>query len=411
MVTSIPNEVSQRRVQAGTETVRGTAVVPTTRWTGDLSISATRPLLRTEETTGGYDRMLTPRLGNPDVSGTYAQGLTYEDFAILTRYGVKGGGTGVTDGQATPGYTYRRQPTFDVDDLDSATLEYGVPGMVWQSTGVMHDEFTISGDRDDADADWKWSSNLFVRGKDDKAPTNGTATGGSATTITQTGAAWTVNAFAGTYVRLTGGAGVGQVRKIASNTADTLTLAAPVLSPVAAAGTVFTIEGAFTPAITLPTRESVAFPGTKLYLDAEGGTIGTTQVLGRFISFSVTWTNNYQKKWFAENVTEASSRTGRGSRMISGQVRMEFDRRTEYEQWEALTGAKMRIEQTGSVINVSPETRKLARIDVPRLRWDAVTEDEREANITATFAFLAYMDTVAGYPAAVESKIALATLP
>ena len=50
-----------------------------------------------------------------------------------------------------------------------------------------------------------------------------TATAGGAFTLTDTTQAWTVDAFAGFTVTITGGAGVGQTRIIASNTNDTLT--------------------------------------------------------------------------------------------------------------------------------------------------------------------------------------------
>jgi len=54
--------------------------------------------------------------------------------------------------------------------------------------------------------------------------TSGTATGGSATTLVHTAAAWTVNAYSGYLVYITGGTGPNQIRKISSNTADTLTI-------------------------------------------------------------------------------------------------------------------------------------------------------------------------------------------
>ncbi|WP_139806719.1 hypothetical protein [Deinococcus hopiensis] len=53
-----------------------------------------------------------------------------------------------------------------------------------------------------------------------------TATGGSTTTLVYTGAAWTVNMYANSDVMITAGTGAGQRRRIASNTVDTLTLAA-----------------------------------------------------------------------------------------------------------------------------------------------------------------------------------------
>src|SRR3990167_8643344 len=53
---------------------------------------------------------------------------------------------------------------------------------------------------------------------------SGTATSGAATTLTDTGKAWTTNAFIRMKVRITGGTGSGQTRYIVSNTATVLTI-------------------------------------------------------------------------------------------------------------------------------------------------------------------------------------------
>lgn len=52
-----------------------------------------------------------------------------------------------------------------------------------------------------------------------------TASGGSMTTIVDSGAGWTVNAYQGKMVRITGGTGVGQICVVKSNTSDTITVA------------------------------------------------------------------------------------------------------------------------------------------------------------------------------------------
>ena len=52
----------------------------------------------------------------------------------------------------------------------------------------------------------------------------GTATGGAGSTLTETGAGWTVNEWADYMVEIVAGTGKGQIRLIESNTADTLTL-------------------------------------------------------------------------------------------------------------------------------------------------------------------------------------------
>lgn len=51
-----------------------------------------------------------------------------------------------------------------------------------------------------------------------------TATGGSTTTLVRTGAGWTVNQWQGMYLWTTGGTGAGQLARIVSNDATTLTL-------------------------------------------------------------------------------------------------------------------------------------------------------------------------------------------
>ena len=56
----------------------------------------------------------------------------------------------------------------------------------------------------------------------------GTATAGSTTVLTDTNQAWTVNLYADSDVVIIAGTGIGQRRRIASNTATTLTLAAAV---------------------------------------------------------------------------------------------------------------------------------------------------------------------------------------
>jgi hypothetical protein len=53
---------------------------------------------------------------------------------------------------------------------------------------------------------------------------SGTASGGSASTLVDTGIGWTANAYQNDIVLTTGGTGANQCRKIVSNTTDTLTV-------------------------------------------------------------------------------------------------------------------------------------------------------------------------------------------
>ncbi len=69
----------------------------------------------------------------------------------------------------------------------------------------------------------------------------GTTTSATGTTLTVTGKTWAVNQFTNQQVRITGGTGAGQVRVIASNTADTLTVATWTITPDATS--TYVIEG------------------------------------------------------------------------------------------------------------------------------------------------------------------------
>lgn len=63
---------------------------------------------------------------------------------------------------------------------------------------------------------------------------SGTATSGGATSLTDTAKTWTVNAYVGDFLVITAGTGSGQVRRITSNTANTLTVATWTVNPIIA---------------------------------------------------------------------------------------------------------------------------------------------------------------------------------
>lgn len=127
-VKHMPNEVANVVVFAGRETEPGVPAAATHRWTGTYTASRSAALNQTEETTGGYDRLLTPRRQASTFAGTYGVPLTYENFPDLMRYGLKSGSVGVSDGETVPGYLYEKIPDFSADDIDTATIRWGAPG-------------------------------------------------------------------------------------------------------------------------------------------------------------------------------------------------------------------------------------------------------------------------------------------
>jgi hypothetical protein len=73
--------------------------------------------------------------------------------------------------------------------------------------------------------DSKASSLLFINGD------RGKASAGASTTITDASKSWDVNKWAGAYVRIVRGTGIGQTRIIASNTSTALTVSAWTTNP------------------------------------------------------------------------------------------------------------------------------------------------------------------------------------
>lgn len=410
---TIPNETILRRVYVGAETqgLRGTAVSVDHKWYGNLQVDKQRPLVDREEFLGTYDAWHTPVYGPVTISGTYEQPLSYEDLAILLRFGVKGGVTGTSDAHGTtPSYLYDYSPSGAIDDLDTGTFETGVPGMVYSGNMLVFPQFTISADIDDSEACWKWSSQLWAREYDLKAETTGTATAGAGTTITDSGASWGTTQFVGSYVRITGGTGAGQVRRITSHTGTVLTVS-PAWGTNPDNTSVYSIAGNFTTGINDRTRNTIDAPGTVVYIDDSGGTIGTTQVTQQIISWSVTWDNGLNGKRFMEDATGYSKKLGRGVRRVTGQIRMEFDTRDEYDEWTNKAARKIRIRKTGATINDTPNS-YTATIDVPNAYWDTVNKNEdREGNITATFAFRAYYDSSTSEVAQIQVRNTLSALP
>lgn len=408
MTQWIPNEDGNRAVYATTDTASPTFPAPTFMLLGDLAITKTQDLVDKEEATGGYLRAVTPQLGLPTFAGTYGEDLTFESLSILARYAIKGGDGAVTDGNTTPGYDRTKAPAHKTDDIDAMAMQYGVDGLLWESRGVRFDEHTVTIDVDDADGVWKWSSNLTVTSKDNPTATVTTAvTSATTTVITVTGAAWTVNAFQGWYVFVKFGNHIEAVRKISSNTATTLTVD-EAFSVAPSAADVIRIEP-IGPVLSVPTYEPIPTYGTRIFLDDLSGTIGTTELIDRPISFNYTMATNRATKRFLNNPrNRVAAKTGRGATKISGSITLELDRRTEYVDWENLKQHKLRVEQIGSTIDTVAATTKRARLDFVDVAFGTPTEQARDNNMTVTVPFIAYGTAS---PFSVVTKTTLATLP
>src|SRR5262252_5924189 len=227
-VSSFANERQLEKNQWGTEVILGTPATISYKMYGDLRLTRARPLADRNEYAGTFFKDYSAVRGAIVVDGTYVQNCTYEDLPILFRYAVQGAPTPTPDAGPTIGYTYTQKPTASRKDIDYATVETGYPGMPFTATGLHFPEFTISADIDAAEACWMFNANVLALTKALKANSlSTTATGGTTTTIVKTAAGWTVNAYAGAFVELTGGTAgnLGQKREVISNDATTLTMA------------------------------------------------------------------------------------------------------------------------------------------------------------------------------------------
>lgn len=407
----IPNEVNNNAAYAAIETSPGVFTAPDHRWPGTLTINETADLREVEEATGGYYREVDPELGLPTFAGTYSESLTFETFPVHGRLNVISGGDGVAVAGATGAYEYEQSPAFARDDMDTATLVYGIDGQAWSSTGVRHDETTVTIDVDDPDGFWKLSSNLFVPNKTALDPViDGVATAGSANTIEMTGASWTVDQLKGRFVFKDFGTHTGEVREILSNTATEITVSED-WDDAPTAGTVFRVE-ANMPVLTELDYEKIPTYETQLFLDPAADPLGATQIFDRFISMNVTHRTTRRLKRFMENPRDQySKRSGRGGSFVSGQIVFENDRRDEYEAWKALKTWGLRVRQYGSVIDSGSGTRKMAQIDIPKGAFSTPAPQSRENNMTLLVPFRAYIPEVGSSPFTWTTINDLAQLP
>ena len=185
---------------------------------------------------GGSTTTVTVAAATHNING-FAEGETIEFISAGTATGQRRKITNVRNNAGAGTITLTFDSAVATTILTSHTFRL--------STG----RFFVMGAGTTAAGSWKtfdngtyaWQSNLSTtnlpgtNGTDSKAVStakmanvlyNGTATSGSTTTIVDTTKAWTIDALKNRWVMIIDGTGEGQMVKIASNTATTLTFAA-----------------------------------------------------------------------------------------------------------------------------------------------------------------------------------------
>jgi hypothetical protein len=238
----------------------------------------------------------------------------------------------------------------------------------------------------------------------------GTATAGTATTLTDSGATWTVNAYQGGWVHIIGGTGKDQAREIASNTATALTVATWDVNP--SAGSIYLLTGPM-PSLTVPSYRTIAAENTQVFVDDyTGGTIGTTDESDRVISWNVGFEWPIQPKRFQGSGDGYDAKTGNGAIRVAGSIRMEFDSPKEFERFIGKEEVRLRFKQTDTqLINTSPATYRTAQIDVFKAALEAPAYDYRNSNMTQTINFRGYVDSTEGIIERIAVRTATSALP
>jgi hypothetical protein len=164
-----------------------------------------------------------------------------------------------------------------------------------------------------------------------------------------------------------------------------------------------------TAAITDRTTEVIAAPGTQLYIDDTAAGLGTTQVLAKLISASITINNNIHFKGFSENVSNfAANKVGRGLRTADAQIVMEFDSDTEFAKFRAGSDRFVRFKQTGAIIHDAITSSIQLDINGP---WSTISWGNREGNIIATFGLSGYYNVTNAFTFKAVVVNSLTTLP
>lgn len=401
------NEEDLKQAQVGFEAVRGTYTDPTFDWPFGLDVTGKRAVQDISTANGTFDSQTTFVMGSQDVTGTTggnqeAGALAFNDIGIINRLGLgPGTTTPVSDGGTPAGYLWTGRPSASANDQGSLSAEFGHPDQVETASMLMVNEETLTIAY--SNTSWLYTASLIGRTVAPKAEILGTATAATATAVTDTTKALTVNALVGAILQIRSGTGALQERTIVSNTATTITVDSAFTTPPAA-GSVYRILPTFKPGVVGYARDLIPTAGTQFWLDDQVTAMGTTPVTERMISLSITLANNLGTKGFLENTDAKSARVRKGKRRITGQIEMEMDRAradeefTEYRRYHQgnqinKSWRRLLVRQTGAEIRAGVP--KYAELKIPRLHYTDYTKGNRDGNSTVTLAFSAYVDPAA----------------
>ena len=274
---------AMRKIQMGAETVLGTPVPATALWRGTGALTDNRQVVYPKEDVGiapGADRVYIPFLGASLALSPIEE--NFEQGPYLFELGAKKVGSGVADGAGSGKiynypfwYNASNKPTqagigvrtFEAgDDMHFEKMEFGFA-----------DTITLDGKGKDA---WMMSGTLLGR----QVTIGAVYTAATISFTNSHSIADSANGLAvfptGVIVKVIGSNLNDGIYTVTTGVAASLTVTETTVTE--AAGNTITIIQFFTggaAGLPLVAVEDIPFGTSKLFIDAVGGTIGTTQML------------------------------------------------------------------------------------------------------------------------------------
>jgi hypothetical protein len=153
-----------------------------------------------------------------------------------------------------------------------------------------------------------------------------------------------------------------------------------------------------TGALTDRTPDFIEGWETALYIDAIGGTPGTTQVSDTLINWSIELNNQLERKYFAQNTKDAGGVTI-GEIELKATLLFEAAASaalTEFDNWNAATQRLVRFEFGQNEV-IDGSDKKFVTVDMPGA-WDALNLGSTDKNTRAYEMSLQYVyDVTNGY--------------
>lgn len=385
-------EVWRSLTQVGKEVTEGTGVAATRRLYAQAEFTREREPNKTKVNTGTRDNQRDIKLRAVKAAAKLKLPLGADEILEFFLAAIQGGVSPVTANSAS---TWTFKPG---NSLDAQTLEYFDGAWPWRMSGSKIDELKLTGNvGGDVEVEASYfGREVAIRGISGSGGTaevqSLVATGASAGTFTlsflgQTTAAIAYNAAAADVedaLEALASIGVGNVTCSGGalpGTPVVITFAGALAAvpnlPLITANSTSLTDG--TAVVTRTTAGVLKAPladrvpnyiqgwEAKLYVDAFGGTPGTTAIPGTLISWEWTLKNNLARKYWADN-TLATGDVTLGDIDVQLKLKLEANAlaMAEYVHWDRADKRLVRLElgNNGAAIG-SSALKSLVSIDVP----------------------------------------------